>query len=136
MSIVIGGGELMDSCFLKGISVKWNTNTLVHDLNSGHWFYFVLARIPLNFIWSWASRYGAMRRTFVLPLSVQYLNSVRRFVEYAVCISWRRIRFSAKRSYPEYYSQLHMLVRLLFWRSGDYGASLHCYYSQVHSEPK
>ena len=27
--------------FLKGISKKWNANSLIQDLNLGHWFHFI-----------------------------------------------------------------------------------------------
>ena len=31
-----------------------------------------------------------------------------------------------------YDTKLHLMVRLLFWRSGEYGVTLHCHYTQVH----
>ena len=40
-----------------------------------------------------------------------------------------------QKEYSRYDTKLHLMVRLQFWRSRMYGVPLHCYYSQVHSDP-
>ena len=39
-------------------------------------------------------------------------------------------------SLPEYNTKMHLMVRHQFWRSEECGVSLHCHYSQVHSDPE
>ena len=41
-----------------------------------------------------------------------------------------------KRVYPKYNNQLHLIVRFLYWRSGEWEALLNYHYSQVHSLPR
>ena len=37
--------------------------------------------------------------------------------------------------HPGYDPKLHLMVRLHFWRSGEYGVHLHCHYFKVQSYP-
>ena len=41
----------------------------------------------------------------------------------------------AKKRFPMYDTQLHLVMRLHFWSSGEYGVTLHCHYSPVQSDP-
>ena len=43
---------------------------------------------------------------------------------------------SDKRRYPGYDTKLHLIVQFPLWRFGECELSLHCHYSQVHSEKK
>ena len=53
-------------------------------------------------------------------------------VEYADCISAEGLE--PCKEFPEYYINLHLMVRFVSWSLGEYGVPLHCHYSQVHSE--
>ena len=50
------------------------------------------------------------------------------------CIPCREIR-ARNWGCPCYDTKLHLMVRLKFWRYGDYKIPLHYHYFQVHSEP-
>ena len=56
-------------------------------------------------------------------------------LEYANCISCRRVRYPQKR-WLECGTKPNLLVRHLFWRSWVYRVLIHSHYSQVHSDPE
>ena len=45
------------------------------------------------------------------------------------------IRPPTKRACPGYDIKLHLIMRIQFWRSWEYGVLLRCHYSHVHSDP-
>ena len=56
-------------------------------------------------------------------------------LDYADCINCREIRPASKIKCSGYDTKLHLMVRLQFWRSGEYRVPLHCHYFQAHSDP-
>ena len=60
-----------------------------------------------------------------------YSYVIETSLEYANCIFWRGIGSPPfpKNEVFGYDTKLYLMVRLQFWRSGEYGVPLHCHYS-------
>ena len=89
----------------------------------------------VNRNWHWITVKGwyAMNQNLTKPI-VGHLNIFipsKGDFEYAVSIRIWEIRPS-NYGFPGYHTILLLMVRLHFWRSGDHGILLRCYYSQVH----